>query len=532
MLTNYKQKCENFVKEWIKTNTRYELNDIVLDDYKDFVVDFSVEVINQFSVECSKTTRKGSVTSGDEMYYKEAKYQSAIQEHIAREFDSKKNFQHLIDKISQGNYGKYDELSIIDKGDTLLYEYKCDECRGNGEVKCHNCKAGQIKCNASGCRNGKIEKTRQVNGKSQKYYENCSKCRGSGFITCSRCRGTAWIKCENCNATGFLTEVCQILMVTNPQYKIIYPNNIDSGIKEAIERHCNNGINYPYLNSITNISRESLKQSSSKKYVWEKYNAKIPFAKFSILFDDKKFTWFIYGTDLQIYENSGMLNVILANDINALVKIASQSSVTNIMILKNSKVAVANFMESAINQQIITSDSANKGERIDERVKSILSCVDELAEAESGSLLLSDFDTSRETSKITIDNAKHSTSVSNDYIKQTIQAFDKIAKDFCMGITCISSIVAFIISLILALTILPYGVFSPLIIFPLFIFCSTMYKELTFKKCWGEKLFNWVEKREIIKTECFLYTLIGEAIIFTIAYCVNIQNNVDILDMF
>lgn len=502
MLTNYKQKCENFVKEWIKTNTRYELNDIVLDDYKDFVADFSVEVINQFSVECSKTTRKGSVTSGDEMHYKETKYQSAIQEHITREFDSKRNFQHLIDRISQGNYGKYDELSIIDKGDTLLYEYKCDKCRGNGEVKCHNCKAGQIKCNASGCRNGKIEKTRQVNGKSQKYYENCSKCRGSGFITCSRCGGTAWIKCENCNATGFLTEVCQILMVTNPQYKIIYPNDIDSGIKEAIERHCNNGINYPYLNSITNISRESLKQSSSKKYVWEKYNAKIPFAKFSILFDDKKFAWFIYGTDLRIYKNSDMLDAILASDINALVKIANQSSFTNIMILKKSKVAVANFMESAINQQIIEYDS-NDEKKIDERIKNV-----------------------------TYNIMQEIETISDDYIKRTIQAFDKIAKDFCIGITCISNIIAFIISLILALAILPYGVFSPLIIFPLFIYCGNLYKNIVFKKYWGEKLFNWVGKREVNQAGYFLYTLIGEAIVFSITYCVNIKNNVDILDMF
>lgn len=71
-----------------------------------------------------------------------------------------------------------------------------------------------------------------------------------------------------------------------------------------------------------------------------------------------------------------------------------------------------------------------------------------------------------------------------------------------------------------------------MIIFPLFIYCGNVYKNITFKKCWGEKLFNWVEKREIIKTEYFLYMLIGEAIIFTIAYCVNIQNNVNILDMF
>lgn len=451
-------------------------------------------------------------------------YKSTLQENLI----TKEIFQHLIDKISQGNYGKYNELSIIDKGDTLLYEYKCNKCRGNGEVKCDECKAGQIKCNASGCRNGKIEKTKQVNGKSQKYYENCSKCHGSGFITCSRCGGTAWIKCWKCDATGFFTEVCQILMITNPQYKIIYTNDIDSGIKEAIERHCNNGINYPYLNSITNISRESLKQSSSKKYVWEKYNAKIPFVKFSVLFDDKKFAWFIYGTDLQIYENSGMLNAILASDINALVKIANQSFFTNIMILKNSKVAVANFMESAINQQIIISDSTNKDEKIDERVESILFCVDKSAEVE---LLLNDFDTSLETSEITRDD-NNSTSVSSDYIKQTIQAFDKIAKDFCMGITCISNIVAFMISLILALAILPYGVFSPLIIFPLFIYCGNVYKNITFKKYWGEKLFNWVGKREVNQTGYFLYTLIGEAIIFTITYCVNIQNNVNILDMF
>lgn len=532
MLTNYKQKCENFVKEWIKTNTRYELNDIVLDDYKDFVADFSVEVINQFSVECSKTTRKGSVTSGDEMYYKKSEYQSAIQKHITREFNTERNFQHLIDEVQSGCYGKYNVYDIIDSGDTLLYEYSCNKCKGNGEVKCDKCKAGQIRCNASGCRNGKVEKTRQVNGKSKKYYENCGKCRGSGFITCPKCKGTAWIKCENCNATGILTEVGRIVMVTHAQYKPIYLDDFDNTLKEAIEKYCYDRLlsyySYAKLAKITNIERESIKQSNSKKYVWEKYNAKIPFVKFSVLFDDKKFAWFIYGTDLQIYENSGMLNAILASDINALVKIANQSFFTNIMILKNSKVAVANFMESAINQQIIISDSTNKDEKIDERVESILFCVDKSAEVE---LLLNDFDTSLETSEITRDD-NNSTSVSSDYIKQTIQAFDKIAKDFCMGITCISNIVAFIIGLILALTILPYGVFSPLIIFPLFIYCGNVYKNITFKKYWGEKLFNWVGKREVNQTGYFLYTLIGEAIIFTITYCVNIQNNVNILDMF
>ena len=501
MLTNYKQKCENFVKEWVKTNTRYELNDIVLDDYKDFVTDFSMEVINKFSVECSKTTRKGSVTSGDEMYYKKSEYQSAIQKHITKEFNTERNFQHLIDEVQSGSYGKYDVYDTIDSGDTLLYEYSCNKCKGSGEVKCDKCKAGQIKCNASGCRNGRIEKTKQVNGKSQKYYENCSKCRGSGFITCPKCKGTAWIKCENCNATGILTEVGRIVMVTHASYKAIYPNDIDSMIKEAVEKYCHN-YSYAKLDKLTNIERESIKQSNSKKYVWEKYNIKIPFAKFSILFDDKKFTWFIYGTDLQIYENSGMLNAILASDINALVKMANQSYFTDIMILKKSKAVVANFMESTINQQIIEYDSSDE-KKIDERIKNV-----------------------------TYNIMQEIETISDDYIKRTIQAFDKIAKDFCIGITCISNIVAFMISLILALAILPYGVFSPLIIFPLFIYCGNLYKNISFKKCWGEKLFNWVRKREVNQAGYFLYTLIGEAIVFSITYCVNIKNNVDILDMF
>lgn len=506
MLTNYKQKCENFLKEWVKSNTRYELNDIVLDDYQDFIADFSMEVINKFSVECSKTTRKGSVTSGDEMYYKKSEYQNAIQKHITREFNTEKNFQRLIDEIQGGRYGKYDVYGIIDNGNTLLYEYSCNKCKGNGEVKCDKCKAGQIKCNASGCRNGKVEKTKQVNGKSQKYYENCSKCRGSGFTTCPKCKGTAWIKCANCNTTGILTEVGRILMVTHTQYKAIYHDDFDNTLKEAIEKYCYNRIlnyySYAKLDKITNIERESIKQSSSKKYVLEKYNIKIPFAKFSILFDDKKFVWFIYGTDLQIYENSGMLNAILASDINALVKIANKSSFIDITSLKKSKVVVANFMESTINQQIIEYDSNDK-KKIDERIK-----------------------------KVTCNITRETETISNDYIKRAIQAFDKIAKDFCMGIACISIVVAFIISLILSLTILPYGVFSPLIVFPIVIYCSNMYKNITFKKCWGEKLFNWVEKREVNQTGYFLYTLIGEAIVFSITYCVNIKNNVDIINMF
>lgn len=500
MLTNYKQKCENFIKKWVATNTRHRLDNLVLDDYKERTADFSMEVVNKFSVECSKNTRKGSVRS-NEIYYKKSQYLSAIQKEIQIEFDNEANFESLVSEISKGEYGKYDILGFIGIGNTFYYEYSCNKCKGNGEVKCDKCRNGEVKCDKSGCVNGRIRKTKRENGRDRTYYEECSKCRGSGRITCIKCKGSAWIKCENCNATGVLTEVGEIKMLTYPQYKAIYPDNIDNEIKEVIEKHCDGGSKYPQLGKITKIERESLKQSTSKKYVWEKYNATIPYAKFSISYNDEKFAWFIYGTNLQIYENSGMLNAILSSDIVALVKIAKQSFFANTAILKHSKDIVANFMESKINQQIIefdTDDKDNREQDIDKRAEIVA-------------------------------NNIRGDSISKDYIKRTIQSFEKMTKNFCKGITCINISFALIVSFIIS-GVYKYGFLSPLIVFPIFIYCSTKYKKFALKKCWGKILFEWIEKREIIKSRYFSYTFIGEVVVFAITYFVNIQNNINILD--
>ena len=473
MLTNYKEKCKNLVKSHIERNTRHKLGKFTLEDYQEFVADFQVEVVNKFGVSYDETTHKGSTDKGDEKYFQQAEYKNAIKRHINQEFNDEQNFKYMLDEISKGSYGKYKIKQSILRGNTILYEYNCPNCKGHGEVRCDKCRNGEIVCNASGCKNGRVEKSRQVNGKKRIYYETCTKCRGKGRIVCPKCDGSALIDCSNCDAEGTLTDKASIFMTTKPNYKILCPENMDKEIQNAIHEYSASN-----LNAITDITRATLQHSTSQKIVTEIYGAKIPFAKFNVVCDGKKFAWCVYGTNLQILRDDNMLNYFLQSDINSLVEISKKISYFDTKILKKSQATVANFMKSKINQQIIETD---------------------------------------------ITTCKIYKSLSRDYLENTFKSFEKMAKSFCNGITLNYFIIAFVISFIIAFIISKYGFLASIAIFPLFLYLSNRHKKSAFKKWWGDTLLAWAESAKFIKTKFVLWTIIGTACVFAASYYANLD---------
>lgn len=482
MLSNYKKKCESFVTK-ILQDTRYKFNDIVLNGYEEFIVNLNVEVINQLNTNFKEVTYIGAKKpkSSDELHYKKIDYDRAIQDYLNLEYEKTENFEYLLNQLSRGEYGKFKATNTLLQAQTeIFYQSQCETCRGEGKLKCDKCINGKIKCSSCGGY-GKVKRSKQVNGKRKEYYEDCNKCRSTGKVECLKCRGSMVVKCQKCEATGCFTKIAKISIETKPIYTATYlDKNINEKIKKAL-----NEFGLARLNSIADIKRENIKHSLAQKSVCEIYALQVPFANFSTLIKDKEYTWLVFGKNLQVFENDGLLKDLLDEDITALVEI-SKKFVFN--PLKSSKAIIQKFMQNEVNVKIIEA-TQNGYELTGEIIKRV-------------------------------ENAKF---LSKDYIDNMFDALYKIATRYCAGVTINYLVLAFFISFIVALAIPQYGFLGSIAIFPSFIFLATRHKKLAFKKFWGELLTTWVGDRKFIVPRYFLYTIIGVVAVFGLNYFVNLD---------
>ena len=174
MLTNYKKNCEETIKGRLESATRYKFENLQLENYKDFIVECNIEVVNTFGVTYTERCVAGGNKDG-ELYYNSNEYKQAINNHCENEYNDE-NFQLLVSNIQNGSYAKYVDTRSFKYGATILCEYTCGKCNGKGEFKCDGCMGkGEIRCN---------------------------KCVGKGEIRCSNCGGKGEYKCHSCNGTG------------------------------------------------------------------------------------------------------------------------------------------------------------------------------------------------------------------------------------------------------------------------------------------------------------------------------------------
>lgn len=357
MLANYKQQCQDLVKRWIESVT-YEdslipkdiikniaIKKIVFEDYQESIFNYQIELSHTYKVDCIKEVVAGDADKKGEITHSKEEYQKAIECYLTNERNNPKLLALLIEKIKQKN-SIYDGQNKLSDVGTILYTHSCDTCNGNTEKKCERCKGqgevrcsdcggkgeyrcpkcggrGEVKCEKCGgdescskCRgrgyNGDREcyecggsgKCKKCNGKGTHwcnggYYNECKggfveckKCNRTGYKRCPTCGGTTIVTCEACGGTNKVTEVAQIGVWVQTNYKEIFPSNVNEEQKEIIKKYQKNE-----LFNIANVTKEIKQEENS---VVEIYQIQVPYAKFNLLFNDKKIAWSIFGTKPEI----------------------------------------------------------------------------------------------------------------------------------------------------------------------------------------------------------------------------------------
>lgn len=328
---------------------------IVFEDYQESIFDYQIELSHTHKVDYTEEVVAGDADKKGEITHSKEEYKKAIECHLANERNNPKLLTLLIEKIKQKN-SIYEEQNKLSDVGVILYTHSCDTCNGNTEQKCERCKGqgevrcsdcagkgeyrcpkcngrGEVKCeecrgdgSCSKCRgrgyNGDREcyecgcsgKCKKCNGKgiiwcdgktytyvallkrysTNNYYKckggfvECEECNRTGYKRCSTCGGATIVTCKTCKGTNKVTQVAQIGVWVQTNYKEIFPSNASEEQKEIIKKYQKNEIA-----NMANVTKE-IKQEENR--VVEIYQIQVPYAKFNLLFNDKKIAWSIFGT--------------------------------------------------------------------------------------------------------------------------------------------------------------------------------------------------------------------------------------------
>lgn len=320
---------------------------IVFEDYQESIFDYQIELSHTYKAHYTESVAAGETDKKGEITHSKEEYQKAIECHLANERNNPKLLTLLTEKIKQKNSIYEGQNKLSDVG-VILYTHSCDTCNGNTEQKCERCKGqgevrcsdcagkgeyrcpkcngrGEVKCeecrgdgSCSKCRgrgyNGDREcyecgcsgKCKKCNGKgiiwcdgktytyvallkrysTNNYYKckggfvECKECNRTGYKRCPTCGGTTIVTCKTCEGTNKVTQVAQIGVWMQTNYKEIFPSNVNEKQKKIIKKYQKNEIA-----DMANVTRE-IKQEENR--VIEIYQIQVPYAKFNLLFNDKK----------------------------------------------------------------------------------------------------------------------------------------------------------------------------------------------------------------------------------------------------
>ena len=320
MIQGYKQQCENFVRQWLKENASYN-DSVILDNYNDWEENFEVRVIHKLGFNLSRKIRaskKGSY--GEKIYLRETEYEDAIRKLAYDELASEKTFRGLSNNAQKAQYGEIDTL-IRRFATDIQYGYECPKCWGKGQNQCHKCFGkGQMPCNYCNG-SGRI--------RADSSYKTCHRCHGRGMSNCLTCSGSGWTRCSDCNGEGGLIATAVFEFKDEQLYYINSINSkVDDKIKKALDKI--GAENFAIIaNEITAIN---FKENHKEREAIKDYKVNVPFAKFNITINGKKYQWLVFGKNIQIDENDNILKELLDNNIKALEMLSKISWLKPILI--------------------------------------------------------------------------------------------------------------------------------------------------------------------------------------------------------
>jgi hypothetical protein len=369
----YTQKAQESYIDFLKRSTRFDINNIKINDARTYTTLSQLSTHVSMSVGAENTTVSGIASSerGDVVSQNnESQHSNNVSEIIRMELNRTESIDECVNYFTNIPFGSVRfEQSVRIHPTRLLHVYTCKTCNGNGELVCTKCK-GRGKLDCTRCNHtGRLD-CDNCNGKGsfQDYsgkHINCGKChatgsyechvcKGRGEITCSDCGGRGRVSCSTCNGTGKMTTISHVHTYAQPKYSASYPSGSLAYLNEIVENKIG-------LNNIANFAQLAFKNDAKnydKRCFDLHYDARLMVCEMDIEIDEIKTTVIIFGNDYTLFDSGGVLGELLKEDLEVIEKLTSDKALFSFRFKQNIRTGVTNFMESEINQEMV--DNLNK----------------------------------------------------------------------------------------------------------------------------------------------------------------------------
>ncbi len=365
------------VADYIERATRFNVTDLRVLDARPVMHQFHISIRHELEVSSDVHDHhgihkpgQGDFSSADWKWYQEQVTSQAQAELMRPE-----TMDALVSAVKSQAYAAISTKTCIRTHPRRLFHtYKCSGCHGSGKVTCHGCSgSGDVKCggcygsgrvSCSTCHgSGSVSQTRQVrdyNGYTRTETQNrscsscsggrvnCYSCGGSGRKSCGTCGGSGTLTCSGCSGHGYLTRITTTQTYTKPNFGGIYPLGTPEYVHPALSK-----VGFASLEVHGRIELQEVKVEREKSAVEFVYECFMPFCELSVEVMGLKSNWVLFGSNPQIFDAGGALEALLQSDFEILAAVAGGGSRWLPWFHRAAKKAVAPFMESELNQEVI-----------------------------------------------------------------------------------------------------------------------------------------------------------------------------------
>jgi hypothetical protein len=397
-LLRYSESCAAVAADYIERATRFNVKDLRVLDARPTVHQFLITVRHQLEVVSDvqdhhgvQQPGQGDFGSADWQWYQEQ-----VTAQAQSEFTRPETMDALVSAVKSKAYGTIANRTCIRTHPRRLFHtFKCSGCHGSGKVTCDGCSgAGKVKC--GGCHgsgrvscstcygSGNISQTVQVrdyNGYTRTETQHrpchvcsggrvsCFSCGGAGRKRCGTCDGSGQLTCAGCSGHGCLTKITTTHTYTKPGFSGRYPPGTPDYVHSAL-----NKVGFAILGAHGKIALQTVNVVREKSAVEFVYECAMPFCELEVEVRGLKSNWILFGTTPQIFDAGGALEALLQSDFKQLAAVAGGGARWLPWFHRSAEKAVAPFMESELNQQIIDASAQGlKARAIVERVNRAVS---------------------------------------------------------------------------------------------------------------------------------------------------------------
>ncbi|EOU9528837.1 hypothetical protein ACOJBR_001224 [Cronobacter dublinensis] len=353
--------CDTTIQTFVRDSTRLEPGElsVVPVDYIDFHYQISVRLV--FKVRTETATQAGRISARQDVHVCRTRpdYERAMQAQTSAVLARDTTLDDARASLLSRPYGDWqNEETVYYHPIRVCLTENCNNCHGKGSVNCGSCHgSGKTSCyHCSG--SGQVMRQRSYydhyskQNRIENYYESCSNCFGSGKVRCSSCGGSGDKQCSPCNGTGVMSHLTSLTATATPDYQLVYPQaDVPEYIREGLYK-----AGLPSLGQYGPVQLTYNDIDYTRRGVHAVYNANVPFGRLESPLPeagDEPIRWILYGVKPHILDAGHVLQALLKNDLDMLVREATPAKRRNPWVGRASRKTVQTFMESEAHQSML-----------------------------------------------------------------------------------------------------------------------------------------------------------------------------------